>query len=60
MLEAFDLSNVGAALKRSFDLLNSNRINSTCDTFGQVRALESRTQISSSDDPILTLLDLHC
>lgn len=31
------MSDVGAALKKSFDLLNSNRINSSVDTFGMVR-----------------------
>lgn len=37
MLQAFDLSHVGVALKRSFDLLNMNRVNAGIDTYGMVR-----------------------
>lgn len=38
-LQAFDLSSVGAALKKCFDMLNSNRINSPVDTYGMGRQL---------------------
>lgn len=35
-LEANGLSNLGSALKNTFDMLNVNRLQTGIDTFGQV------------------------
>ena len=51
-LQAFDMSNLGMALKKSFELLNSNRINLPTETYGLVRRCESGKKLQ----PILSAI----